>query len=141
MPTDKSAVTKTPKQVAVKAEAPIKPLVAKAAKAPKVKTSTAAKVTNTLPSNTKTAKVIPKIAAKPAKVKKPKMVRDSLTMPKPEYEVLDLLKTRATSLQTHVKKTELIRAGIKVLAAMTDAAFLSAIRQVPSLKTGRPKKS
>ena len=62
-------------------------------------------------------------------------------MPKVEYEVLDLLKTRATVLQTHVKKTELIRAGIKALAAMTDAAFLAAVKAVPSLKTGRPTKS
>jgi hypothetical protein len=78
------------------------------------------------------------VAAKPVKVKKPKMVRDSLTMPKPEYAVLDALKLRGAKLASPVKKTELIRAGIKALAAMSDAAFLSAIKAVPSLKTGRP---
>jgi hypothetical protein len=62
-------------------------------------------------------------------------------MPKAEYEVLDLLKSRATTLQVHVKKTELIRAGIKALAAMADVAFLAAVKAVPNLKTGRPKKS
>lgn len=78
---------------------------------------------------------------KPIKNKKPKLVRDSLTMPKGEYDVLELLKVRAATLQTHIKKTELIRAGIKSLAAMADAEFLAAIKAVPNLKTGRPKKS
>lgn len=80
-------------------------------------------------------------AAKPAKVKKPKMVRDSFTIPKVEFAVLDALKARATKLTYPVKKTELIRAGIKALAAMPDAAFLAAIKAVPNLKTGRPAKS
>ncbi len=84
-----------------------------------------------------------KVAAKPAatkpeKVKKPKMVRDSLTIPKLEYAVLEALKLRAAQLAQPAKKTELIRAGIKAIAAMSDAAFLAAIKAVPSLKTGRP---
>lgn len=80
-------------------------------------------------------------ASKPMKDKKPKMVRDSVTIPKAEYMVLDALKLRATELKATVKKTELIRAGIKALAALPDAAFLAAIAAVPSLKTGRPLKS
>jgi hypothetical protein len=87
------------------------------------------------------AKKTAKATAKPAKVKKPKMVRDSFTMPKAEFMVIDALKTRATQLKTAAKKTELIRAGIKALAAMSDSAFLAAIAAVPSLKTGRPAKS
>ncbi|APW42368.1 hypothetical protein [Rhodoferax saidenbachensis] len=85
-----------------------------------------------------TAKPAP---VKTAKVKKPKMVRDSFTMPKPEFAVLDVLKARASKLAHPTKKTELIRAGIKALAAMSDAAFLAAIKAVPNLKTGRPAKS
>jgi hypothetical protein len=80
-------------------------------------------------------------AAKPAKDKKPKLVRDSFTFPKAEYEVLEAMKQRATKLKVTVKKTELLRAGIKSLAALGDAAFLSAIAAVPSLKTGRPAKA
>ena len=78
---------------------------------------------------------------KPEKLKKPKMVRDSFTMPKAEFAVLDVLKARATDLKTPTKKTEIIRAGIKALAAMSDVAFLAAVGAVPSLKTGRPAKS
>ena len=88
------------------------------------------------------AKVLPAATvAKPDKLKKTKMVRDSFTMPKAEFAVLDLLKSRATNLKTPTKKTELIRAGIKTLAAMSDAAFLAAVAAVPNLKTGRPAKS
>lgn len=79
-------------------------------------------------------------ADKPTKPKKPKMVRDSFTFPKAEYAVLDVLKLRAARLATSAKKTELLRAGVKAIAAMSDAAFVAAIQAVPSLKTGRPAK-
>ncbi|HQS85410.1 MULTISPECIES: hypothetical protein [unclassified Polaromonas] len=78
---------------------------------------------------------------KPEKVKKPKLVRDSFTIPKAEYVVLDELKQRAAKLTQPVKKSELLRAGIKALAAMQDAAFLTALANVPAIKTGRPTKS
>ena len=77
--------------------------------------------------------------AKPAKAHKPKLVRDSFTMPKDEYQVIDALKHRALGLQKQVRKSELLRAGIQALAAMNDRAFLKAITDVPTLKTGRPK--
>jgi hypothetical protein len=72
------------------------------------------------------------------KPKKPKLVRDSFTIPKLEYVVLEALKQRATNLTRSVKKSELLRAGIKALAALSDAAFLSALDKVPAIKTGRP---
>ena len=68
-------------------------------------------------------------------------MRDSFTIPKPEFAVLDVLKLRAAKQGTPVKKTELLRAGIKALAAMSDAQLLAAVRAVPSLKTGRPAKT
>ncbi len=72
-------------------------------------------------------------------VKKPKLVRDSFTIPKIEYGVLDGLKARAVKLAQPTKKSELLRAGIKALAAMEDSAFLAALKAVPAVKTGRPK--
>ena len=78
---------------------------------------------------------------KPVKEKKPKLVRDSFTFPKAEYEVLEAMKQRAAKLKVTVKKTELLRASIKSLAALNDAAFISAMAAVPSLKTGRPAKA
>lgn len=79
-------------------------------------------------------------APKLLKEKKVKLVRDSFTIPKPEYLVLDALKARALVLGQAVKKSELLRAGIKALAAMNDTQFLSSIKAVPALKSGRPSK-
>ena len=77
---------------------------------------------------------------KSSKDKKPKLVRDSFTIPKTEYTALDELKQRTGKLLATAKKSELIRAGIKALAAMSDAALLAALKAVPAIKTGRPKK-
>ncbi len=79
--------------------------------------------------------------AKPAKVKKPKLVRDSFTIPKDEYAALAGLKQRCAALDHPVKKSELLRAGIQALAVLGDKALLAALKAVPSLKTGRPKKA
>ena len=85
----------------------------------------------------------PKVAKefKPVKIKKPKLVRDSFTIPKLEYTVLDELKARSNQLASPAKKSELLRAGIKALAAMSDAALLAALKAVPAIKTGRPAKT
>ena len=85
------------------------------------------------PNPSKTVKPV-----KAEKPKKPKLVRDSFTIPKGEYVVLEALKQRAAKLTRSVKKSELLRAGIKALAAMSDAAFLNALTAVPTIKTGRP---
>jgi len=82
----------------------------------------------------------PAAAVKPPKAHKPKLVRDSFTIPKDEYAVLEGLKARALGLGQHVRKSELLRAGIQALDAMDDRAFLAAAGAVPTLKTGRPKK-
>jgi hypothetical protein len=96
------------------------------------------------------AKPVVKVAAKSSakavvkpklvKEKKPKLVRDSFTIPKAEYSVLGELKQRGGKLGSPVKKSELLRAGIKALAAMADSAFLAALKAVPAVKTGRPAK-
>lgn len=87
----------------------------------------------------KTAKPVDVIkVVRPDKPKKPKLVRDSFTIPKDEYVVLEALKQRAAKLARSAKKSELLRAGIKALAGLSDAAFLSALEKVPTIKTGRP---
>lgn len=70
--------------------------------------------------------------------KKPKLVRDSFTIPKAEFAAIDTLKTRAIALGTSVKKSELLRAGLMALQGLNDAAFKAALAAVPTLKTGRP---
>jgi hypothetical protein len=76
----------------------------------------------------------PAKAVKAAKPKKPKMVRDSFTMPKTEYAVLEALKERASKLGRPTKKSEVLRAGVQALAAMGDALFLASVGGVPAAK-------
>ena len=80
--------------------------------------------------------------AKPekAKVEKIKMERDSFTMPKDEYAQLTLLKARLTSMGQPAKKSELLSAGIKLLAAMSDNTLKTTLAKIPVIKTGRPNK-
>jgi hypothetical protein len=119
-----------------KAAAPKKPA---AAPAPVTPSGTAQTVRASAKAKKPAAKPLPAPKSeKPVKVKKPKLVRDSFTIPKAEYVVLDELKQRATTLAHPIKKSELLRAGIKALAAMNDTGFLSALDQVPAIKTGRP---
>lgn len=82
--------------------------------------------------------VQPQKAVVPEKIRKPKLVRDSFTIPKAEYAVIDALKEHAALLGRPVKKSELLRAGIKLLVSLPDAKFLAALAEVPALKTGRP---
>ena len=67
------------------------------------------------------------------------VVRDSFTMPQDEYEQLDALKRRALALPMPIKKSELLRAGLKLLASLDDADLAQALAAVPLVKTGRPK--
>ena len=76
-----------------------------------------------------------------APVEKQKLVRDSFTIPKREYEVLAALKGRLVKLARPTKKSELLRAGIASLAGLSDAKLLEAVEAVPALKTGRPTAS
>jgi hypothetical protein len=109
-----------------------RPELAKPAKAPKGATVTKAP---------KAAKPVKEEKVKEEKVKKAKLVRDSFTIPKSEYLVLEQLKQRATQLGAPIKKSELLRAGIKALAAMDSVDYLTALAAVPAIKTGRPAKS
>lgn len=82
---------------------------------------------------------IPSIA-KPPKAKL-KLVRDSFTMPQSDFELIDVLKQRAMNFRHAVKKSELLRAGLQVLAALPDVQLEKALSRITPLKTGRPKKT
>jgi hypothetical protein len=74
---------------------------------------------------------------KPGKIK---MERDSFTMPKEEYAQITMMKARLTALGQPAKKSELLRAGIKLLAAMSDNTLKTTLAKIPVIKTGRPNK-
>ena len=72
---------------------------------------------------------------------KHKLVRDSFTMPHSDFELIDLLKQRAMNFRHAVKKSELLRAGLQVLAALPDVQLEKALARITPLKTGRPKQA
>jgi len=134
-PAKKVALKPAPKKVGKKAapgtKAPVRRVAKVAVKAAPAKKAAAKPVV---------VKTVATAVVKPAKEKKPKLVRDSFTIPKAEYSVLDELKQRAGKLGSPIKKSELLRAGIKALAAMADSALVAALKAVPAVKTGRPAK-
>lgn len=134
MPSSDNETTATTSVPATPEASPAKKSVRKPAAIASAKTAPARK-------KVKSVKPVKPAAVEPVKEKKPKLVRDSFTMPKLEFVVIDTLKLRAAKLAVPVKKTELIRAGIKALTAMSDDDFIAAIRAVPNLKTGRPAKT
>lgn len=90
------------------------------------------------------AKIAPKVSvlastSAPSKEKKTKVVRDSFTFPKAEYEQLARVKERALALGISVKKGELLRCGMALLASTSDKALAAAIANLPKIKAGRPK--
>ncbi len=138
-PAAKTPVRKAaPKPAASKTATPKAP----AAKAPITAKAPAARHTAPQTAAAKPAAAKP-VAAKPAKAeakpKKPKLVRDSFTIPKDEYTAIDTLKERSVALGRPAKKSELLRAGLMALQAMSPNALRAALEAVPTIKTGRPK--
>ena len=76
---------------------------------------------------------------KKTKRDKPKLVRDSFTMPKTDYALIDQLKQRGMALGRETKKSELLRAGLHALAAMPDRGLKEALGTLIPIKVGRPK--
>ncbi len=89
-----------------------------------------------------------KAAAKPEKKQKKekktdnkvKVVRDSFTMPQSDYELIAELKQKALKAGLHVKKSELLRAGLQTFSKLSAAQLKRAITGLEKIKTGRPKK-
>jgi hypothetical protein len=128
----KTTLVKPATKVAVKPKTTVaKPIVT--TKAVLVKTVVDAK-TKKAEKETKAVKV------EKEKTPKLKMERDSFTMPKAEYAQFYVLKDRLIKLGQPAKKSELLRAGLMLLSALTDANLKAAMSKVPAIKTGRPKK-
>jgi outer membrane biosynthesis protein TonB len=79
--------------------------------------------------------------AKPAKVRKPKLVRDRFTVTADDYAALVALKQRAAKLAVPARKNALLRAGIRLLTALSDTGFKAELGQLPPLKPPAEKKA
>ena len=129
---DKKIVAKRP----TKKEIPEKPTPTAKAPAKSVKKVSATAKTK-ITENSKEEKLV---KVKKQAPKKPKLVRDSFTIPESDYALFATLKQRALAAGIEVKKSELLRASLTILAGLDDGALAKAIGQVNRIKTGRPKK-
>jgi len=69
-----------------------------------------------------------------------KVVRDSFTMPQDEYQKIAEIKAICLKAKMHVKKSEVLRAGMKMLAELSAAQLKQVLSSLEKIKTGRPKK-
>jgi hypothetical protein len=76
----------------------------------------------------------------PKKEHKKNVVRDSFTMPQSEYQKIAEIKAICLKTGMHVKKSEVLRAGLKALAGLNTAQLKRALSALEKIKTGRPKK-
>jgi hypothetical protein len=71
--------------------------------------------------------------------KKDKLIRDSFTLPREDFELIAALKDRALDFKRPTKKSELLRAGLQALAKLDPPALRAALEALRPLKAGRPK--
>jgi len=148
----KSALTASLKAEEVKVAA-AQPMPAEKPKAPVTKAKATAPAKPRVAAPAAKAAPTPAKPAAPAKADKPekakkagkreaaqKVVRDSFTMPKDDYDLIAELKKKCAEIGIGAKKGELLRAGLKALSALSAAQLKARLAGVEKIKTGRPSK-
>lgn len=106
----------------------------KISKKPSTKSGNATEVKETVEIDEKNAETLVK-KRKPVKTK---VIRDSFSFPEHDYLKISELKKACLAEGIHVKKGELLRAGLQLLIKLSPAELKQAIEQVEKVKTGRP---
>lgn len=81
------------------------------------------------------------VEVKAKRIKKEKVVRDSFTMPKSDYDKIAALKQKCLAAGVSVKRSEILRAGLLLLESATPKRLLEVVSAVEQVKTGRPARS
>ena len=69
-----------------------------------------------------------------------KLKRDTFSMPDSDYQLIAEILERSPAMAARSTKSEIVRAGLKVLHNMDDKNLSQVLTQVRRLKTGRPVK-
>lgn len=128
------------KQEPTGAESLAAPVVTAATKSRKKAASVSKNKPAEAPKADKAAKMAKVNKPTVAAAKKPKLIRDSFTLPESDYALFGVMKQRALDGGREIKKSELLRAALVTLAQLDTADFIQAISQIERIKTGRPKK-
>lgn len=149
----KPAVKTAAKRPVKAAVAVKKPIVKPALKKPAVakKPAAAAKKPASTLVKTAAAKPVVKPVVKPAikpavkapeapKIKKIKQIRDSFTMPEPEYAVIAQVKKACLKAGFEMKKSDLLRIGVSLIKGLDISTLKIILATLTPLKAGRPKK-
>ena len=80
-----------------------------------------------------------KITEKEKKLPKEKVIRDSFTMPRQDYEKIAAIKETLLKMGVNAKKNEVLRAGLYALEALADKDLIKIMGSVEHIKAGRPK--
>jgi hypothetical protein len=66
------------------------------------------------------------------------VVRDTFTFPEDDYGLIGLIQERCLRSATMINKSEIVRAGLKALARMSDAELAEIVGGLTKVKPGRP---
>jgi hypothetical protein len=78
-------------------------------------------------------------SVKKKKQEKAKVIRDSFSFPEQDHHKITELKKICLAAGVHVKKGEILRAGLSLLTNLNLSDLLQAVEKVERVRTGRPK--
>lgn len=73
----------------------------------------------------------------PEPAPKPKAIRDTYTMPPSDFQLIGEIRQRLMRLGIEANKSEVVRGGLRTLAAMSDDELALVIESVERLRRGR----
>ncbi len=136
-PKSKKTVTE-PLQIDLPIE---KAVVKKVAKKPSTAKSSVAIETKEVVEAVEAVEVEAKTDIKKIKSAKVKVIRDSFSFPEQDYLKISELKKTCLAAGIHVKKGEILRAGLHLLTQLSLDELKLAVEHVEKVQTGRPTAS
>lgn len=82
--------------------------------------------------------VAPRASGSDAPDNDERVIRDSFTMPNNDYSRIAAIRQRCLKRGVSATKSEVLRAGLAALDAMTDKEVAETLERLPKVKTGRP---
>lgn len=87
--------------------------------------------------------LVPDTVTEPVAVEEPiaKVVREAFTLPENEQQQIEVIRERALQQAIYATKSEVMRAGLLLVAELDDQQLMQLLERVEKIRTGRPKSS